>query len=77
MNLTWMWLVIWFPLAIGSFTVIEAYAIRHPQRQWTLSRTIANAGAKWPLSIGLWGMFFGGLMVHFFWHFGCDLGVGG
>ena len=67
--MTWLWWVIWFPLAIGSFGLIEAYALRHPDRQWTLSQTIATIGAKWPLSIGLWGIFFGGLMVHFFWHF--------
>jgi len=75
--MAWIWWAVWFPLTIVSFGVFEAYALKHPDRQWTLSRTIATAGAKWPLSIGLWGMFFGGLMVHFFWHFGCDIGPTG
>lgn len=70
--MTWMW-GIWFAVAIGLFAVFEGYALKHPDRQWTLSRTIATIGAKWPLSIGLWGMFFGGLLVHFFWHF-CPAG---
>ena len=72
--MTWMWLI-WFLIAGGSFAFFEGYAFKHPDRQWTLSRTIATLGAKWPLSIALWGMFFGGLLTHFFWHFGCDIGV--
>lgn len=74
---SWMWWFVWWPLAIGSFGLIEHYALAHPDRQWTLSRTIAFLGARFPLTIGIFGMFFGGLMVHFFWHFGCDLGTGG
>jgi uncharacterized membrane protein len=66
---SWMWWLVWWPLAIGSFALIEGYGIKHPDRQWTLSKTIAWLGAKWPLSIALFGMFFGGLLVHFFWHF--------
>lgn len=68
MTLYWMWLI-WFPLAIGSFAVFEAYALRYPDRQWTLSHLMADVGAKWPLSIGLLGAFFGGLLVHFYWHY--------
>ena len=71
--MTWMWWLIWFPLAIGSFALIERYALCHPDRQWTLSRTIASLGAKWPLSLVIWGVFIGGLSVHFYWHFGCDI----
>ncbi len=70
--MNWMWLI-WMAMAAISFALLERYALRHPDKQWTLSRTIATWGANWPLSIGLWGMFFGGLMVHFFWHFACDL----
>lgn len=70
--MNWMWIV-WLLVVAVSFIVIERYAIQHPEKQWTLSRTIATWGARWPLSIGLWGMFFGGLMVHFFWHFGCSI----
>ena len=66
---SWRWWAIWWPLAIGSFGLIEGFALRHPDRQWTLSATIAWLGAKFPLTIGFFGMFFGGLMVHFFWHF--------
>ncbi len=67
--MTWMWWAVWFPLTIGSFALIEGYALKHGDRQWTLSRTIATVGEKWPLSIALFGAFFGGLLVHFFWHF--------
>jgi hypothetical protein len=66
---SWMWWLLWWPLAIGSFGLIEHYALAHPDRQWTLSRTIAFLGARFPLTIGVFGAFFGGLMVHFFWHF--------
>jgi hypothetical protein len=71
--MSWLWWVVWFPLVIGSFGVIEAYAFRHPDRQFTLSRTMATLGAKFPLSIALLGMLFGGLLVHFYWHWGCDI----
>ena len=70
--MNWMWIV-WLLVVAISFALIEGWAIKHPQRQWTLSRTIATWGARWPLSIALWGMLFGGLLVHFFWHFGCDI----
>lgn len=55
-------------VAILVFAVLEARAFRHPDRQNTLSRTIFDLGAKWPLSIFIMGMFAGGLAVHFFWH---------
>ena len=59
--------------AIAFFAWFEARAFRHPDRQNTLSRTIYNIGAKWPLSIWIMGAFAGGLAVHFFWHW-CPLG---
>lgn len=69
----WPW-VVWWLAIFASFVALEGYAFKHPEREWTLSRTMATWGAKWPLSIGLWGMLVGGLMVHFFWHF-CPAGV--
>jgi hypothetical protein len=66
---SWLWWLIWWPLVIGSFAAIERYALKHPGRQWTLSRTIATLGQQFPLTIALWGALFGGLLVHFFWHF--------
>ena len=62
----WVW-VIWFAGVWGSFAVLEGYAFKHPDRQWTLSKTISTLGARWPLSIALLGMLFGGLLVHFYW----------
>jgi hypothetical protein len=66
--MTWLWIT-WWAVAIGLFAIFEAYALRHPDRQWTLSRTMAFVGAQFPLSIGLLGALFGGLLVHFYWHF--------
>jgi hypothetical protein len=72
--------VIWLLLVVLSFTVLEAYSFRHPERMNTLSRFIWNIGQKWPLSLVLYGMLFGGLAVHFFWNW-CPAvmapGVGG
>lgn len=37
---------IWM-LCIGvSFGLLEGYAFKHPDRQWTLSRTISFVGAR-------------------------------
>lgn len=49
------------------FTFGEVYAFRHPERENTLSHAIAELGAKWPMSIALWGLFLGILLAHFFW----------
>lgn len=70
--------VLWWLFIFGSFTVLEARAFAHPERANTLSRFMATVGAKFPLSIGMIGMVLGGLMVHFFWHWGCGItpGVG-
>jgi hypothetical protein len=73
--MTSLW-IIWWVVAIGLFAAFEAYALNHPNRQWTLSRTMAYVGQQWPLSIGLLGMLFGGLLVHFYWHF-CPTFPGG
>jgi hypothetical protein len=77
MDLPWIILTL---LAIAAFAWFEARAFRHPDRQNTLSRTIYDIGATWPLSIWIMGVFAGGLAVHFFWHWCPDLmppGTGG
>jgi hypothetical protein len=55
--------------AIVFFAVFETYALRHPDRQNTLSMAIYTLGSKWPLSIFIMGMFCGALATHFFWHY--------
>jgi len=67
--MSWLWWFVWFPLAVGSFALIEGFALKHPDRQWTLSRTIATVGARFPLSIAMLSGLFCGLLVHFYWHF--------
>lgn len=61
--------IAWAIIMLISFAFIEAYAINHPSRQWTLSHSMAWLGEKWPLTIFFFGLFTGGLAVHFFWHF--------
>lgn len=46
--------------------MFEGYALKHPERLNTLSWVMATVGQKWPLSIGILGFFFGGLMAHFY-----------
>ena len=62
------------------FAVLAFFAILE-YRGWrsgnTLSRYVATIGQKWPLSIFLWGLLVGGLAVHFFWHWGCDISLQG
>lgn len=70
MNTPWIIGVI---VAIIFFGYFEARALRHPERQNTLSRTIYLLGSNWPLSIFIMGMFTGGLAVHFFWHWCPDI----
>lgn len=65
--MSWMW-VVWLLVIIVSFALIEGYALRHPERQNTLSRFIWGLGQEWPLTLVLFGMLFGGLAVHFFWN---------
>ena len=71
-----------WPIGIGlwllagwiGFAIFEAKALNHPARkdQITLSMFVYTIGSKWPLSIFLLGLmvglFWGGLAVHFFWH---------
>lgn len=75
MNLPWLILA---ALAIAAFAFFETRAFRHPERQNTLSRSIALLGKNWPLSIFIMGMFAGILAAHFFWPWcGNPLGTGG
>jgi hypothetical protein len=60
----WMWGV-FFLLSVGGFALVEGLALRHPDRQFTLSRCIAYLGENFPLSIWVSGIFSGGLAVHF------------
>ena len=60
--------IIWLLVIVISFTALEAYAFKHPERENTLSRFVWSVGQKWPLSLVLWGMLIGGLSVHFFWN---------
>jgi hypothetical protein len=76
MNNIYLWLI-WFPLVFGSFALFEGFALKHPDRQWTLSRLMAYVGAKFPLSIAILSMLFGGLLVHFYWHFCPDFAIQG
>lgn len=65
-------------LAIVYFAYYETMAFIHPDQYDTLSHTIAEIGAKWPLAIWFCGYFAGGLSVHLFWPWTANpLGKGG
>ena len=75
MNTPW---VIWLLVIIVSFAVLETYAFKHPDRENTLSHFVSETGAKWPLSIWLFGVLCGILAAHFFWPWAANpLGAGG
>jgi hypothetical protein len=65
--LDYLW-ALWFLAIVVSFSILEGYAFKHPSRLNTLSRCVWTIGQKWPLSLVLYGMVFGGLAVHFFWN---------
>lgn len=67
MPVSWPW-VLWLLAFVASFAVLEGYAFKHPQRENTLSRATWKLGQRWPLSLVLFGMVFGGLAVHFYWN---------
>jgi hypothetical protein len=74
MNIYWVVLAAAFVLA---FAIGETYAFDHPNRQNTLSRSVALLGARWPFSIWLIGVLVGVLAAHFFWPWcGNPLGAG-
>lgn len=59
--------IVWLAAIVASFAVFEGYALRHHDRKGTLSWFMWNLGQRWPLSLVLFGMLFGGLAVHFYW----------
>jgi hypothetical protein len=61
----WLWSA-WLVLLIASFTEFVSYAVA--THQPTLSHVAAEAGAKWPPLLVIYGMLWGGLTVHFWWH---------
>ena len=63
MNAFW---TLWFLVCIGLFAAGEGYALQY--RKKTLSRFIWDGFVAWPLTAAVLGMLFGGLLVHFFWH---------
>jgi uncharacterized integral membrane protein len=63
----WPWIVGGLVFLV-FFAIFEYRGLAHWQRQHSLSRFVWIIGQKWPLSIALWGLVFGGLLVHFFWN---------
>lgn len=55
----------WLAAIVVSFAALEYLA-------WdngiTLSRYVSDAGQAFPLTIAMFGALFGGLAVHFYWH---------
>jgi hypothetical protein len=62
--LTWL---AWLLAVAASFALLESLAFRYADGI-TLSRTIYDANQAFPLIGPLLGVLFGGLLVHFFWH---------
>ena len=60
-----MWLL-WIAAIVLTFAGLEAYAILSGKP--TLSEVAAAAGAAWPPLLVVYGIVFGGLAVHFWWH---------
>lgn len=64
--------------AIAYFGYFETMAFVHPEQYDTLSHTVSQIGASWPLAIFICGFFAGGLASHFFWPWAANpLGKGG
>jgi hypothetical protein len=70
-----IWTAFLFAVLI-VFAVLETRALLRPGGI-TLSRYTATIGAKFPMSIFLAGLIVGGLAVHFWWHWGCDISLQG
>lgn len=63
---------------IAGFLFLEVRALRsYDPKRVTLSRYMATIGAKFPLSIFFVGLTVGILAAHFYWHWGCDIGIQG
>lgn len=63
MSLVWL---SWLLAGLVSFAAFETYAIKTGKP--TLSLSTWNLFQAWPLIAVVFGMVFGGLAVHFFWH---------
>lgn len=63
MTVWWAWL----GFLIASFAVGETYALQTGKIP-SLSMFTWRVFQKWPLIAVVFGMLFGGLAVHFFWH---------
>lgn len=61
----WIWTA-WLLAIVASFAVIEGLAFAG--HDTTLSRYIYEVSAAWPLFPAVLGAVFGGLAVHFWWH---------
>jgi hypothetical protein len=61
------WLIGGF-VALVFFVVFEVRALRHSDRQNTLSRFIYSIAKRWPISLYFAGLFTGLLIVHLFQH---------
>lgn len=70
MRPTTNWWYYYLAVAIVGFSILERYALKHPDRVNTLSITIRNLGQKWPLTIYVCGVFTGALSMHLW---GCYL----
>lgn len=56
----------WLLFVVGSFGLIEGLAIHY--HTTTLSRFTWEITEAWPLLPAVYGIIFGGLAVHFWWH---------
>ena len=64
LDLPW---ILWLLAIILSFWALEYFAFRYPSRENTLSHAVSSMGAKFPLSIAIFGMVIGILLAHWFW----------
>lgn len=69
MTIVW---TIWLVVIVISFAAFEGYALKTDRT--TLSRYTWDLSKAWPPFPALFGMIFGGLIVHFWWHW-CPVGT--
>lgn len=78
MTVSWAAWTLWLLAIIGSFALLEGYALW--RGQLTLSRYTWAISKAWPPLIFVLGLICGGLAVHFWWSWCPELmppGVGG
>ncbi len=61
----WIWSG-WLLALIGTFAILEGWALK--TGGVTLSSFTDIVSEKWPPFVALFGALFGGLVVHFWWH---------